>query len=332
MRDFYDDGDMMRFVNHLRFFRRLGILVVIPMVCVITWVVGAEAQTAGGDGHALDSNQSKTQGRTNGLKKRFLLNNINNAIVTGNVAGGKGFRGNLGYTAAGDFRGQAGSDDLFSFSADSYLPGLVFERTNLLQVPSRRGMTNARYQSGLQPSMILRRSTAGVSYSPRPFSSGLNKRTRIVSDPSGSLGLVNQPNQLRRSLGDIDLQKRFFSQYRYSVSMPSAISLNHEPLNKDRLLLDRVERTGTTGALRSYLYRSGRAESLLNSEESQFGTSGPVQRSYLDLFGITSGNRVGMSAEKRGLPDTDIKRGTPNDRLDKVIEKIDEKDGEGHGG
>ncbi len=319
MRDFHDDGNLMRFVNHLRLFRRLVIVVVIPVVCVIAWVGGAQAQTAGGDGHALDANQSKTQGRSNGLKKRFLLNNINNAIVTGNVAGGKGFRGNLGYTAAGDFRGQAGSDDLFSFSADSYLPGLVFERTNLLQVPSTRGMTNARYQSGLQPSLILRRSTAGVSYSSRPFTSHVNQRQLISSDPSGTLGQVERPSLLRRSMTDAELQRRYRSQYRYSVSTVGVGGLGLTEGDTDRV--------GSMKLLRSYLLRRNSGEELGSGRAEVAG------RSYLDLFGMISGQERGRKASERGLPEMDVKRGTPNEKIDRLLEKIDEKvKGEGNSG
>ncbi|MFK7961875.1 MAG: hypothetical protein AB8G96_15270 [Phycisphaerales bacterium] len=44
-----------------------------------------------------------------------------NNVVTGNVAGGRGFRGSVGYSSPFDFRGQLGSDDLFAFRADSAL-------------------------------------------------------------------------------------------------------------------------------------------------------------------------------------------------------------------
>jgi hypothetical protein len=42
-----------------------------------------------------------------------------NALVTGNVIGGREFRGDVGYSAAGDFRGRLGSDDFFSFQRNS---------------------------------------------------------------------------------------------------------------------------------------------------------------------------------------------------------------------
>jgi hypothetical protein len=48
--------------------------------------------------------------------------------VTGDVPGGRGFRGSVGYTAAGDFQGQLGSDDLFPFLADSAFSAPAFVR------------------------------------------------------------------------------------------------------------------------------------------------------------------------------------------------------------
>ena len=42
-----------------------------------------------------------------------------NDIVTGNVTGLDYFHGDVGYRAAGEFRGQTGSNDLFRFRAQS---------------------------------------------------------------------------------------------------------------------------------------------------------------------------------------------------------------------
>jgi len=49
-----------------------------------------------------------------------------NLLVTGNVAGGRGFRGTVGYTAEFDFRGETGADDLFRERANSAFSAVSF--------------------------------------------------------------------------------------------------------------------------------------------------------------------------------------------------------------
>ncbi|MCA9296363.1 MAG: hypothetical protein KC983_07590 [Phycisphaerales bacterium] len=80
----------------------------------------ANAQDALGSGDALDANLSTT-GRRNAETARVDYS-VRNLLVTGNVAGGRGFRGSVGYTAASDFRDgerTVGSNDLYGFRADS---------------------------------------------------------------------------------------------------------------------------------------------------------------------------------------------------------------------
>lgn len=86
----------------------------------------ASAQDALGDGRALDNNLSATT-RYNTYQRPSLANEVRfrNAITTGNAPGGLSFRGDLGYTAPGDFRGDLGSDDLFSFRRDTLYSGLA---------------------------------------------------------------------------------------------------------------------------------------------------------------------------------------------------------------
>lgn len=86
---------------------------------------GAMAQNALGDGRALDASHS-TQGRFNNARPSFSQElQFRNAIVTGNAPGGLSFRGDLGYRAAGEFTGDLGSDELFSFRRDSLYSGLA---------------------------------------------------------------------------------------------------------------------------------------------------------------------------------------------------------------
>lgn len=88
-------------------------------------VAPALAQNALGNGTGLDNNLS-VNGTTN-TRVRDLQAEIafRNAIVTGNAANFQSFRGEVGYTAAGEFRGILGSDELFPFRRDSLTSGLA---------------------------------------------------------------------------------------------------------------------------------------------------------------------------------------------------------------
>ncbi|MCA9291467.1 MAG: hypothetical protein KDA25_10085, partial [Phycisphaerales bacterium] len=85
------------------------------------WVPSdAVAQDALGAGNVLDRNLSKTDGPVN-VRVPGENFSARNLLVTGNVAGGRGFRGSVGYRAPGDFSGDLGSDELDAFLADSAL-------------------------------------------------------------------------------------------------------------------------------------------------------------------------------------------------------------------
>jgi hypothetical protein len=78
----------------------------------------ASAQNALGAGDVLDANPAAGgNGRNPSTPAQDFR--ARNLIVTGNVAGGREFRGSVGYTADRDFRGVTGSDALFRFRADS---------------------------------------------------------------------------------------------------------------------------------------------------------------------------------------------------------------------
>ena len=86
----------------------------------------ALAQNALGDGRALDANLGVNSGGYNQAPASFRSElEIRNAIVTGNVPGGFAFRGEVGYTAANDFRGALGSNDIYAYQRDSFYSGLA---------------------------------------------------------------------------------------------------------------------------------------------------------------------------------------------------------------
>lgn len=122
-------------------------------------------QTYTARGRALDANSQVGSSGFNAPVANFQQElALRNAVVTGNVAGGKAFRGDVGYGAADDFRGETGSDDLFEFQRDSAYSGLATQ--------SIRGITPLQFQltestagqtQGMLGDLIVRRSSAGVS-------------------------------------------------------------------------------------------------------------------------------------------------------------------------
>lgn len=85
----------------------------------------SSAQFAQGDGTAQDANQRAGGSGVNPTRVDFSANQrFRNAIVTGNAPNGLSFRGDVGYTAEREFRGELGSDDLFTFRRDSLYSGL----------------------------------------------------------------------------------------------------------------------------------------------------------------------------------------------------------------
>ncbi len=77
-------------------------------------------------GRTLDNNLRAGSGGWNGFGRNFGAESAyRNAIVTGNVGGGREFRGSVGYTAADDFRGFLGSNTNFQFERDSFYSGLA---------------------------------------------------------------------------------------------------------------------------------------------------------------------------------------------------------------
>lgn len=135
----------------------------------------ANAQNALGDGRGLDNNLQSGSGRAN-LPRRSIQDDLNfrNAIVTGNVGNGREFRGDTGYTAANDFRGTLGSDDLFRFRADTaFNSGAAYQSGySGLATNNLRGLSSVQMQldlpvlgqtQGLAGNLIINREGAGIS-------------------------------------------------------------------------------------------------------------------------------------------------------------------------
>lgn len=98
----------------------------------------ASAQNALGSGNKLDRSTQQGSGGVNTPVQNDLQQSLmlRNAIVTGNAPGGMSFRGSVGYVGEREFRGELGSDDLFSFRRDSLysgISGLGLRGTDALQ-------------------------------------------------------------------------------------------------------------------------------------------------------------------------------------------------------
>ncbi|MFN9994100.1 MAG: hypothetical protein ACK54H_12220 [Phycisphaerales bacterium] len=79
----------------------------------------AFAQNALGDGRGLEKDMRRN-GTGNTPRKSFREEvERRNALVTGEIGGGKAFRGNAGYRGATDFRGVTAGDSTFAFRRDS---------------------------------------------------------------------------------------------------------------------------------------------------------------------------------------------------------------------
>lgn len=141
---------------------RYGLLLGAGLAMIVN--LPAEAQNALGGGNALDNSLS-TRGRSNVNNYSDFDSELRfrNAIVTGNAPGGLGFRGDVGYRAAGDFTGgsevpfqlrnqgvslglDAGSNDSFAFERDSFYSGLATRGI--------RGVDALQYQMKLQTGSV----------------------------------------------------------------------------------------------------------------------------------------------------------------------------------
>lgn len=118
------------------------VFVLLAGIAATALAPSAHAQNALGDGRALDRNLS-TQGRFNNSRGSFADDlRFRNAVVTGNVGGGRSFRGDVGYTGGGDFRGDLGSNDIFTFRRESSFSGQF-------NSPALRGLSGLNTNIGL---------------------------------------------------------------------------------------------------------------------------------------------------------------------------------------
>lgn len=124
------------------------------------------AQDALGDGRALDASLAPGT-RYNAPRPDFMEElRFRNAVVTGNAPGGLSFRGDVGYAAPYEFRGELGSDDLYAFRRDSLYSGLAgmgIRGTEAVQYQMAL-TTGARLPLGVMGSLVVPRDPASALY------------------------------------------------------------------------------------------------------------------------------------------------------------------------
>ncbi|MFZ9913721.1 MAG: PT domain-containing protein [Phycisphaerales bacterium] len=120
-----------------------------------SWIRGRSQGQSLGQGNALDANTQVGSGGYNAPARQTDYG-ARNLLVTGNVAGGRGFRGSVGYTAATDFRGATGSDATYSFEADAAYSSPTFFGTNYAADRFRmaQGMGDFQYRRETTPTGV----------------------------------------------------------------------------------------------------------------------------------------------------------------------------------
>lgn len=119
--------------------------------------------------NALDAGLQVGGGGKNAATKQEDLRS-RNLVVTGDVAGGRGFRGSVGYTAEGDFRGATGGDVSQRFRSDS-----AMSNPALIRSMSTGDSFNMARDAG---AVEFRRDFGGPSRSGQSGSSGTPAETR----------------------------------------------------------------------------------------------------------------------------------------------------------
>ncbi|MHC4108153.1 MAG: hypothetical protein ACYSTY_08735, partial [Planctomycetota bacterium] len=143
-------------------------LAAMAMGLAVVATAPAVGQEALGGGDALDANLS-TRGRRN-LPAAPIDFASRNLLITNSAAGGRGFRGTVGYTAPDDFRGLTGSNDLFRFRRGAAFSSLDF-------VNAQSTQQRLRYGEALGMIIEYRRETSGAT--PRNVGTAFHQERRF---------------------------------------------------------------------------------------------------------------------------------------------------------
>lgn len=143
-----------------------------------------------GGGRALDANTKVGgDGRNQQSQDINALIRFNDAVITGQAAGGKSFRGPLGYRSASDFRGPLSTDSTYRFERDSALSGLSstgLRSSDLLsqQFALSSGRTNPSYDPRISSALTPSRSNVSSGDSLRSLRSIADYETAQARRPT----------------------------------------------------------------------------------------------------------------------------------------------------
>ena len=174
--------------NGCRVTRLDRMMLVVGLVGLAGVLQSATGQDALGDGKALEANPMLGSGGRN-YQRPSLEREVQfrNAIATGNAPGGLSFRGDLGYTAVGEFQGELGSDSLYAFRRDSLYSGLAgmgIRGTDAIQYQFSM-TTGSRVTRGLTGNLSVSRLAGSSSAS---FAGGIGDTgAPIAIDPEDAL-------------------------------------------------------------------------------------------------------------------------------------------------
>ena len=186
----------------------------------------ALGQVAVQNGSALDANQQVGSGGYNqaGAQVDYRARNL---LITGEVGGGRAFRGSVDYRAAGSFQGSLGSDSLFNFRRDS-----------VYSAPGAAGIGYQAQQVGNRV-IVSRPTDSAAGYR---VSGGNGLSTRTSYDPSAGVvtfrqsggGLVaitgvNNPSPLGRTGNSLGLLRT--PQGLVDVNASTLTGIRYNPLD-----------------------------------------------------------------------------------------------------
>jgi len=151
-----------------------------------------------GSGNALDANPLQGSGGSNPLTRDWNSEiAYRNAIVTGNVGGGREFRGNLGYSGISDFRGALGSDLVYNFQRETFYSGLAARRVRGIEATALQLQSPLSGQrggaAGLTGGLIINRPGSGV------ISSQISQPGNTPQDQLSDLIAFDRVNNTLRS-------------------------------------------------------------------------------------------------------------------------------------
>jgi len=296
-------------VQYRHFFASV-IVVMTVAISSLLMAPSAVAQYALGDGRALDANPAVGGNRFNSQKAPFKLNKLNNAIVTGNVSGGKQFRGSVGYSAPGDFRGITSGSTFFTGAAEAFSPGLIQQRSTFLQLPGLANLNSDRNVALYQSNQILSRPNTGTNLASISKVTFGNENFQIR--PSSTLNMV-----VNRTRPGTKLPT-------YTSLMPTS-TLAGQALSSNALTLERSKSNlnTLTGNLYNNQTKSTQSETNLSSSHSRVSTHSPAKAQQTGRY-ISPLDRKRLIIPDRGSKispvDTMFDSGTSNVGLNQRLD------------